>query len=878
MHDYTEIRILLNIILFDRVYHYSDKDGPAHSYSTSADGRVIVENDILLYKGLITNPANIKETLDPTKGSPSIGSVKVTLINEDELQSTNEKVALESATAVLLLVRGDMYDEVVDSMTGRIDGVGWDNTKLSFTIKSDEIAVFKKVPEIILDENTFQSRLVLFDPVIEPSDLITFRFAKAGNTAITGKVIRRIYNPALAAPIALGDGTPYVDNYWHGARVDIIDAQYPYDDPEREQFCIGEFGIIVESDEDWIQLPTTVDRYALYTFIDENLRKTPLATPTTDIPYEVRDIINNTTRNAVKMANITLVNGDFSSGTGWTYSTPPWDVNVTTPGKAHRSSSAGTAANILKQTANIGLVEGAEYTVSVEISNLAGGTLKMYLGAGAIVDIDSNGTHVFKMIAHGVAGVDTVGFFASADSVVVDIDNLDIINEGKPVVQIIRRPIPENADSVGRPFPIVYGEVSKMWSVWAISNKSTRQNSLSSGNDVYIIAGHRIYDKDPTEILVYYGLDEKAAEWMNVRPGVIDFVPNPLPRSIHEIERWHEGNYNLASGDGAKDVAPLHKLIEITTNEGDTVTAIQLRGDEYTGWIPDTTSGSDGDMPAVNGQPQFPIRYGLGNSKVYVSFRGIADEDGSYTGVKGGLIDHPIDIIKHFMLNHTNINGYRTLIDENSFAVAKSKLENWRFGVAITDFAEGQAILERLTSQCKSTWTWRNGIFKINTLDMQSKTPTRFLDQIKHFVGKQEYSRTPFTSIYNDFVFKYAYNAITQNYDRVITRNVSNDQSCRDSYTLYDAVRSFDVVELLDIYDSYTANQLADHYVALYAVPRTTFKTDLRLDDDTRGLVPGEVVSIAFRTALGALNEVVYLTTSVATSPTGIQAEFLELV
>lgn len=875
MKDYTDIRILLDIELFDRSYHYSDRDGAAHSYSTSSDGRIVVESDMVMYKGLIKNPASIKEGLDPTKGAPSVGNVKITIINEDNLQDGNTTVALESATATLLLVRGDMYDEVVDSMVGKIDGVSWDNSTLSFTIKSSEVTVFKQVPGIILDEDTFQSRIVLFDPVIESSNTITLRFAKAGNTQVTSKVIKKIYHPALASPTELGDGFPYVQNYWIGSRLDIVDAEGVFGDPESEVFCIGEFAIVVASDEDWVQLPTAVDRYYLYTFIDDNLRQVPLVTPTSDIPYEVRDIINNTTQNAVKMGAVSVQNGDFSASTGWVYSTPPWDINVTTPNKAHRTGGTpGSANSILKQQVSIG--ENVDYTVTVTVSNLSGGSVIMYLGASS-AELASNGIHEITLKAVNTVSIPYVGFYATADGVSVDLDDLSIIGHNKSTMQLIRRAIPENADSVGRPFPIVYGEVSKMWAVWSISNKSTRQNSLSAGDDVYVIAGHRIYDNDPTEVLVYYGLDEKVAEWMNVKPGVIDFIPNPFPRSINEIERWHESGYDLRSGDASKDVSPLHNLIEITTNEGDIVTAIQLRGGEYDGFIPATT-GDDGDSPIVNGKPQFPIRYGIGNSKVFVSFRGYADENGSYTGVQGGLIDHPIDIIKHFMLTHTNLEGDTSLVDEDSFAVAKTKLENWRFGVVINELISGDKILERLCSQCKTSWQWHNGVFSVKVLDLDSRQPTRFIDQEKHFTGKQSWSRTPLTSIYNDFTFRYAYNAITQNFDRVITKNKGNNQRCRDSFALYGAIRSFDTVEFTDIYDSYTADKMSDHYVALYAVPRITFKTDLRLDDDTQGLAPGEVVSIAFRTALGALNEVVYLTTSVTASPTGLQAEFLELV
>jgi hypothetical protein len=522
------------------------------------------------------------------------------------------------------------------------------------------------------------------------------------------------------------------------------------------------------------------------------------------------------------------------------------------------------------------LSEGIEYEVSVDVDALAGGTplIYMQLGNNTVVELTSTGAgQKFRMIATDVATTDSIAFYTDNVLTTCTLDNVSIRTVDRPTLQIIRRPIPENADSIGRPFPIVYGKVEKMWAVWSVSSKSTRQNSISAGDDIYILAGHRIYDKDPTEILVYFGLDENA-DRMSIKPGTIDFVPNPLPRSVSEIERWHESGFDLRAGDPDKDVSPLHKLIEITTNEGEIATGVQLRGDEYDGWNP---SLGDGELPEVDGKPQFPIRYGLGNSKVYVSFRGHADENGTITGVKGGLIEHPIDIIKHFLLNYTNIDGDEEKLDEDSFIKAKARLQDWKFGVAITDIADGDKILERLTKQCKATWTWKNGQFKISVLDLENATPTRYIEEKKHFIGKQLWKRDSISAVYNDFTFKFAYNSITQNYDRVIRRNKKNDPRCRDSFAQINAVRSFKAIELPDVYDSYTANRIADHYVALYAVMRERLQTAVRLDDETRGIEPSEVVSVSLTGPYSALQAHVCLVLSVASAPDGLDIELLRL-
>ena len=314
--------------MFGRTLRYSNIDGPAHKLTTSTSGRIIVEDDMIMYNGMIVNASDIKESFNIESGSPSIGNVSITVYNKDNLHLLTAPVTLESSVATISFVLGDMYDEVLTSYTGIIDDVSWDHSTISFSIKSEELKIFKNVPDIILTENTFQIRNVLFDADLELSDIVTMRFALAGNDVVERNVVKYIYHPGLAAPIIRSDTTTYVEDYWKGARVDVIDAPWPFSDPESDVFCIGEFGIVVASDDNYVRLPTVLDRYVLYTFIDDNLRDSPATEPTNDIPYEIRDVINNTMVNAAKLSPPNLRNKDFASsgaitaysdgGTGYT--------------------------------------------------------------------------------------------------------------------------------------------------------------------------------------------------------------------------------------------------------------------------------------------------------------------------------------------------------------------------------------------------------------------------------------------------------------------------------------------------------------------------------------------------------------------------------
>ena len=992
MKTYDDIRVLLNINLVNHEYHYSDRDGEAHKFTTSYDGRVLVEDDVIMYKGAITNVSDISESIDVYRNSQSVGNVKVTLTNFDNIQvsSEYERVALESAKAELFIVRGDMYDEVIGSYYGIIDNVSYDESTISFDIVSEEITIFKNIPESLLNEDTFQTKLVIKNPHLE-CGAITLRFGNWNHIGdIVKKFVMRVKHKAF-------DG--HSVNYWKCARVDVVDASGILADPENERFCIGEFAIVAASIGDELYLPMVCDRYFLYTFIDSHLRTG--AGAVSSAPYEMSNLINNTMMNSAFVAGNPVENGTFDADGYWTKGTG-WLVDDGDSNVA--SKTAGTASNLSQ---DIGAVEGVKYIVEVEMTSFTAGTLLVKVGgASATSTMVATGVYRFEVEAGVVVGHEGLLEFYGDSAFIGSIDNVRVSTEGL-TLQLIKNPIPENADSVGRPFPIIYGRVEKVLSVWSMSAKSTRQNSISAGDDVYVIAGHRIASRHASQMRVYFGLDENATG-MRVPPGVFDYVPNPLPKSIYEIDHWLESGYSLVAqpeqvvdgdfpnadnwvgagvdgwviaagyatktagvtaslsqdigaqvgieytvkftvnrtagtvivkvgGESAgssvnasgvyifkivagdyntdieiyadssfagdiddvsaiidcsyKNICPLHKLVEITTNEGELVTAIKLRGDEYTGWTENERGDTTGNLPGVNGQPQFPIRYGLANSKVYVSFDGMMDEDASITGVKDGLIEHPVDIIKHFLLNYTNFNKRIDKIDEESFAFAKSRLQNWKFAVAITSVTSGKDIIDRICKQCKCTWQWENNKFYLNVFDLSYKVPEFFIDSEAHFKGEPKWSRKTVREMYNDFTFKYGYNQVTNAYDNVTKRSKKNDQYCRDAYAAYgEIVRSLEEVTLPDVRDSFTVSKIAEQYVDLNARPRDTLVVPIRIDDETYGIKPGKVVSINYRYPktisyggstynAGDYREKIYLTLATSTKKDNtINCTFFELL
>lgn len=437
--------------------------------------------------------------------------------------------------------------------------------------------------------------------------------------------------------------------------------------------------------------------------------------------------------------------------------------------------------------------------------------------------------------------------------------------------QIVRNAVPQGADSVGNPVPILYGAPEKVPMVWAVGQKSTNTNSFGCGDDVYLFSSHKsklrmlhdsnatsgvtatsanngVYSyssddvltpqKDQLEISdglraeVYWSLEDKRVVDIKIAPGNKNWIPNPFPK------RWKnsvdiKGNYAYRD-QKIRLVSPLHRIKVMTTLRGETVHAVQLRGGEFD-WFEDPATGTP-----FNVRGQYPIRYGMGNSKLYISTEGFEDDlDGFYTGhiksqLYGGgtstgenienakqstLIKNPADIMLHFLMNYTAIDQDRNLIDIDSFRKCRQQLDGWRFDTAITEFISGEQLIDRWCQQCCSIMFMDRGKFRMKTILPNKLVPKLYLRENEHALDlKLEFTKTE--DIFNNFIFSYKYDYVHQKYAGVFKRNRTNDPKCQRSFAVNGFERSKNNIELRDIADEVTAHKLADAYVDYYSSRR----------------------------------------------------------
>ena len=398
---------------------------------------------------------------------------------------------------------------------------------------------------------------------------------------------------------------------------------------------------------------------------------------------------------------------------------------------------------------------------------------------------------------------------------------------------MVKHPLPEDSDSDGVSYPIVYGRVEKMVALWAISTMPgrVRGDLPGAGNDFYILAGHEISDTIDG-MLVYWGLDEKP-DMTVARAGQVGIatLSNPFPGEYKNTEY------------------PFHKVESLYDNDGNYVVGIRLRGDEYSRGtvVYNDAVSSDGtsmvSQPAVDddASPFYPIRNGIGRSKLFVTFRGHKDDSlGTVTGVPNAFIENAVDVIFHWVMNYTSATIDD--IDINSFRKARALRDNWKFACSITEDSDSDEILERFCQQAACVWyrTVDNKI-GIRAVDLTTKHPELLL-QNGLDIADISFSRSG-SNIKTEVLLKYGWDYVTDKPRATLRRNHKNDRICRDALSFYKREQSI-TVEAPDINDDITANLFVDFLVRFHCMQHTPIVTELFFNDRTMALANGMVVSV----------------------------------
>jgi hypothetical protein len=367
-----------------------------------------------------------------------------------------------------------------------------------------------------------------------------------------------------------------------------------------------------------------------------------------------------------------------------------------------------------------------------------------------------------------------------------------------------------------------------------------------------------------------------AYEWITTGVGVPkENTSNELDPYVMWFNAREDADYRYRCYGGTDALALANTIIysrqiKLIDNFGnDTYSGIKLRGDDYwanTSNISLNTGAAVTRPPRTMSQntkcPQYPIRNGLGNSNLYFDFNGEPDfDDGCITGIgqhtvmigtgqieniknPAGLVQNPADVIAHFILKYTKINGDKSKIDWPSFRRARGMLNGWRFSSFLDEVKKGEDIIGQWQSECRSIVYYKNDKFYMRYIDLNPNREVKYVfndGNINRDSLAIEYNGVG--EMYNKFTIQYALDRPHKIWGKTIEYTALNNAACSVAEQMYGATDAF-VFECPDILDSFSANILTSYFVELYTKQRISITLSSPIDSYMPDIEQGDVVVV----------------------------------
>lgn len=200
---------------------------------------------------------------------------------------------------------------------------------------------------------------------------------------------------------------------------------------------------------------------------------------------------------------------------------------------------------------------------------------------------------------------------------------------------------------------------------------------------------------------------------------------------------------------------------------------------------------------------------------------GVIDGAGIYTGVDGGLIDHPADIFHYLVDNYSTLG--RSWADTTSIKTARSLMPQLRFAASCMSLSSAGDWADRILYQCCLAKAERvGGLMGLVTFDLDAPA-TLLIDTQTQAVGEITLSKTDADMIVNDLRVDYHYLPGPGTYSESLVRDRTNSKACLDSWREYGAMETT-TLELPDAPTEMQAGILASRYLDFFATCRDTIE------------------------------------------------------
>jgi hypothetical protein len=376
----------------------------------------------------------------------------------------------------------------------------------------------------------------------------------------------------------------------------------------------------------------------------------------------------------------------------------------------------------------------------------------------------------------------------------------------------------------------------------AVSKKIIFGQNVSSGDDFYVYASHQCNVSSEFDITLEL-LDEKGntpREFLGdskyLDPSNI--IESPFPNAIEdhyyilssfEFDSDSKGFVETQTDFIGPDKIynPYHKLQNLNTSTSEKMYGIKLRGSEYR-------------AEAGTLDRRFPIRNGVGSSKIYASFGGWKDDSGEYTGNPGSLITHPLDIIRHFNDFYGNFPNNQDMLDVVNLNFIKSKTPHHRASVFIRESMSLHSLIKKINQQFGYHAYFKNGRVYFAILDFESVDSSKPIAEGYNLLSGAKQNFTGYKDSYSEVYYKYNKNYVSDNFENFLVLNKNNNSYCASASESGGSKGKLDI-DADYVYSSSIANEVASRIAKISSSKKAEYSISVRPVDGV-SFNPGDYV------------------------------------
>lgn len=395
--------------------------------------------------------------------------------------------------------------------------------------------------------------------------------------------------------------------------------------------------------------------------------------------------------------------------------------------------------------------------------------------------------------------------------------------------RIIYDPVPENSSDLGRYFPVCYGNIWRAPMIQAISKKTLTEDKSTAGDDLYIYASHSCAVKSPQDIVIEHfeessdGVQSDEIEFQRSRAGLYGKVArSPFPN-------FEDGHVEMVNGSAAyrgQIQTPYHALEEATALDGRVYAGVRLQGALW-------------DPGAGVADKRYPVRNGFGSTKLYASYTGYADEAGIMTGESGRIIEHPLDVVRHYISTYARYPYNLSILDLDSMAALKSTTPFYKASVLIDQPIKIEEFLEKICKQFCLFRSYKDGKITFHRLDNDRVMWQKKISDNLNLVSEPKETEDGYRPSYDEVIYRFALNRVNNSYSKLIHKHSGNNQ------ILARNARSLQGKEPLTIeadwvLDQRTARDVAERATKIFCSRRRQYEIVVKRFGDDRDAQVGD--------------------------------------